>query len=95
MNLFIIMLISVFASIMIADILPFVREIKYRMKRESLKPFDCNFCLSGWFALGLSIIFYSNWYNLLIALFVTPFLTALVYYFWQRIQKDLLRLKNK
>jgi hypothetical protein len=79
-------LISVFASIMIADILPFVKEIKYRLKREKLKPFDCNFCLSGWISLTLSIIWYVSIPQLLFSVFVTPFITAFIYFLWTKIK---------
>jgi hypothetical protein len=86
MNIWINILISVFASIMIADVLPFVKEIKYRLKRQKLKPFDCNFCLSGWISLTLSIIWYESIAMLLISIFVTPFITAFTYYIWTKIK---------
>ena len=95
MNIYYIALISVFASIIIADILPIVKEIKYRLNRETLKPFDCNFCLSGWIVLVLSIVFYSHWVECLIAIIVIPFITSLTYYFWLKLTKETLRLKNK
>lgn len=79
-------LISVFASIMIADILPIVKEIKYRLKRDKLKPFDCNFCLSGWISLAISIIWYTGITSLLISIFVTPFITAFTFYLWTKIK---------
>ena len=87
MSLFTIILISVFASIMIADILPIVKEIKYRLNKDRLKPFDCNFCLSGWVALLLSIIYYDSIATILICLFVTPFITAFTFFLWTKIKR--------
>lgn len=78
------MVISAFASIMIANVLPIVPEIKYRLKRDKMKPFDCNFCLSGWISLILSIIWYTGIINILLSIFVTPFLTAFIYYLWTK-----------
>ena len=86
MNIFLIMLVTSCISIIIADILPIVKEIKYRYNRTSLKPFDCNFCLSGWLSLLFSIIWYSGLANLLIVVFVTPFLTSLIFYLWTKIK---------
>ncbi len=84
MSIWINILISVFSAIMIADVLPFVKEIKYRLKRDKLKPFDCNFCLSGWISLLLSIIWYVSIPQLLISVFVVPFITAFIYFLWTK-----------
>lgn len=86
MNLFGIMLVSSCIGIIVADVLPFVKELKYRLNRKSLKPLDCNFCLSGWVALLLSILFYESFVQLLVAMTVTPFLTSLIYFLWTKIR---------
>jgi hypothetical protein len=46
-----IVLFSFMASILIADVLPFVKQIKWFLDAERLKPFDCALCLSFWIAL--------------------------------------------
>ena len=59
-------------------IMPLMWYIKAYLNRESLKPFDCVFCLSGWLTLLLTLINGSHWVVVLYCTSLAPFVGMLV-----------------
>jgi len=68
-------------GIMIAEVLPFVANIKRVFKLKRVKPFDCSLCLSMWSALGLSLWKGEDIFSLLFNFFCAGFL-IFVYERW-------------
>lgn len=80
--------ITVFGSILITG-LPLISFIKVKMKKTSLKPFDCSFCLSGWASMIVSIFCGYYWYQVIAFTFVVPFITAFVEYWFNKIKNSI------
>lgn len=78
-DVLIVTLLSSFGSLLIAN-LPIWTYLKIVYKKPTLKPFDCSYCLSGWSAIALAIIFGFNWYQVITFMVVIPFITAVLQY---------------
>lgn len=79
-------LISIFGA-MIFVRLPFVNWLKVYLGKVDLKPLDCSFCMTGWIALTLGLLFTQEvLYSIAICL-VLPFITALTEYLYDKLNK--------
>jgi hypothetical protein len=86
MNYLLIGTICVFGAMIFAR-LPFITWIKVKLKRPTLKPFDCSFCLTGWSSL-FAFYFASESFLLAGAMCLTmPFITALMEFVYEKINK--------
>lgn len=77
-------LISVFGA-MIFVRLPFIFYLKLWLKRTSIKPFDCSFCMTGWIALVLGLIVTGQILYSIALCLALPFITAVCEYFYTKI----------
>jgi hypothetical protein len=62
-------------SIIIGEVSGIAKWIKVKTGLKRLKPFDCPFCLSFWFAVTFCIAFQPNIENIIFIVGVTPILT--------------------
>jgi hypothetical protein len=68
------------AVILWTEGLPIIKFIKFALKRKSLKPFDCETCLSFWLGVIYSVCYYNSLehYQCLFIIFATPFISKLI-----------------
>jgi len=66
--------------------LPFIARFKWKRKKKSMKPFDCELCLAFWLTLAFCIVNREIWYICIMKAGISSSIANLIYLIARRCQ---------